>query len=130
MAFVRTLTTDTGTVRNPTWVDVEAAIRQLDAKIHTLVVLAPQLPNETTESHMAIGGGGGDLCIVYVTEDNLSFWNLEDPQRFDGSVRMMIGGQEGEYRPAQCVPRTWALKAAHSYFDNGTRSDDLHWVAS
>ena len=130
MAFVRTLTTDTRTLQNPTWADVEAAIRQLDAKTQTLVILAPRLPDDTSESHMAIGGGRGDLCVVYVTEDNLRFWNLEDPTKPDGSVRMVVGGQEGEYRPAQCVSRSWALKAAQTYFETGTRPDDLPWVAT
>ena len=30
---------------------------------------------------------------------------------------MIVGGQEGDYREEQCVPRQWALTAAKAYFE-------------
>lgn len=133
MSFVKTLTTDDGTTQNPSWNDVEAAITALDAKKTTLVLLAPPPPRgpPAGDHHMGIGGGKDRRCVVYCTEDNLSFWNLEDPARAASTVRimMLVGGQEGDYRDAQCVPKEWAVKAAREYFQYGARAADLPWTA-
>ncbi|XXY44275.1 Imm1 family immunity protein [Sorangium sp. So ce269] len=132
MSFVATLTTDAGTIRNPNWTDAEAAICALDAKNQALVILAPGAPQGPPdgEHHMAIGGGKDGRCVVYTTEDNIHFWNLEDRPKNDTGLRilMMIGGQEGDYRETQCVPREWAIKAAREYFQHGTRASDLPWT--
>jgi hypothetical protein len=132
MSFVTRLTTETGSTENPTWEDVEGAILALDADTRTEVMLAPTAPQGPPEGdhHMGIGGGKDGMCIVYMTEDNLQFWNLEDPSKGEETrrVRMLIGGQEGEYRQAQCVPREWALRAAREYVESGRRTADLTWV--
>ncbi|HTN84028.1 MAG TPA: Imm1 family immunity protein [Sorangium sp.] len=132
MSFATTLTTDAGIIKNPTWSDVEAAVCSLDAKNHTLVVLGPAAPlgPPDGEHHMTIGGGKDDRCVVYMTEDNIHFWNLEDPSKSGTGPRtlMMIGGQEGDYREAQCVPRQWAIKAAREYFQHGARAPELPWT--
>jgi hypothetical protein len=129
---VATLTTDTKTIANPTWVDVEREIIAVDGRQQTLVMLSPVTPDG--DHHMAIGGsgGGGDQFIVYVTEDNLKFWNLTDPNRrgAEHKVRMKIGGQEGEYRAAQLVPREMALSAARRYVEDGGRAPELAWERS
>lgn len=134
MAFVTTLTTDARTIQSPTWADVERAILGLDARTQTLVVLAPAPPLGAPEGehHLAVGGGGDGRFIVYATGDNLTFWNLLDPGRQDNrqKVRMLIGGQEGEYEAAQFVSREMALRAAHRYFEDGQRTDDLTWSPS
>lgn len=132
MSFVTTLTTDVGTIEHPSWGDIEKAIRALDGKNLTLVVLAPAAPKGPPhgEHHMAIGGGKDGRCVVYVTDDNLHFWSLEDAGRSGAGERilMLVGGQEGDYREAQCVSREWALKAAREYFDHGVRASDLPWM--
>ena len=131
---VATLTTDTKTIPNPTWVDVEREIIALDGRQQTLVMLSPAAPKGAPDGdhHMAIGGGGEDHFIVYVTEDNLNFWNLTDPNRrgADHTVRMNIGGQEGEYREAQLVSREMALSAARRYVEDGGRAPELAWEPS
>lgn len=132
MSFVKTMNTDVGTVVNPTWDDVEKAIVDLNAKDMTLIMLAPARPKGPPdgESQMGIGGGKDNRCVVFMTDDNLSFWNLEDPAgRADKRVLMLVGGQEGDYREAQCVPRAWALEAAREYFKSGGRADGLPWTA-
>ncbi len=134
MSFVTTLTTDASTIKNPTWEDVAQAIGALDANSSTLVVLAPAPPEGPPEGdhHMAIGGGKDDRCVVYMTEDNLHFWNLEDVAREGSEKRflMLVGGQEGDYREAQCVSRQWGLRAAREYFEHGIRAADLPWTRS
>ena len=134
MSFATVLTTDDGTVQNPSWSEIEAAILSLDGKTSTLVVLDPGPPKgpPTGDHHMGIGGGKNDLCVVYLTEGNLRFANLEDPGRTGGAgrVTMLAGGQEGDYRAEQCVHRALALRAARAYFETGTRAPDLRWVES
>ena len=132
MSFVTILATDAHTIENPRWEDVEKAILSLDGTAATEVMLAPAPPKGPPDGdhHMGIGGGKDGRCIVYVTEDNLTFWNLEDAAKSQESkcLRMLIGGQQGDYREAQCVPREWALKAAREYFDHGWKVDDLTWT--
>ena len=131
MNFVARLSTDHETEEHPLWDDVIAAIRALDAQELTLLTLAPTPPLGVPEGnhHMCIGGGKDDLCIVYLTEDNMRFWNLVDPAKQASTRRIMIliGGQVGDYREAQCVPREWAILAAKAYFETGTRAAGLHW---
>jgi hypothetical protein len=106
MSFVAMMTTDADTIVNPRWEQVEAAVGSLDARNMTLVILAPAAPKgpPNGDHHMGIGGGKDDRCVVYLTENNLHFWNLEDVAKSKSETRilMLVGGQEGDYREAQC----------------------------
>jgi hypothetical protein len=134
MSFVTTLTTDTGTIEYPSWEEIEKAISALDGKNLTLVMLAPAAPKgpPSGDHHMAIGGGKDGRCVIYITEDNLHFWNLEDASKrgIKRRIEMIVGGQEGDYDEAQCVSREWALKAARAYFERGAPAGDLPWMRS
>jgi hypothetical protein len=79
---------------------------------------------------MGIGGSAQDALIVFITEDNLTFWNLVDPERTgdDEIVRLYIGGQDGEFRRSQLARAEHAIRAAHEYFLTGTRASDLVWA--
>ena len=131
MSYVRVMVTDSGTFKDPTWDAVESELRALNATTNTIVMLSPAGPAGTPadERHMAVGGGDEHL-IVYVTEDNLRFWNAVDPSRQtdDTILRITIGGQEGEYRISQCVTRQAALRAARQYVEDGSRTADLAWT--
>lgn len=131
MPFVETLATDSDEIFRPTWADVEREVRALDAKARTLVTLQPPPPKGAPEGchHLAVGGGEGGRFIVYLTEDNETFWNLVDPE-VRGSLRrvmMTIGGQEGDFREGQFVSLDLALRAARRYFHDGGRAEDLEW---
>ena len=67
-----------------------------------------------------------------MTEDNVNFWNLRAPNRRDAEhkVRMLIGGQEGEYSSAQLVTREMALSAARRYVEDRGRAPELTWEPS
>ena len=130
MSFVTTLIVDSAITAEPAWKQVEAAVMALDGKLVTQVTLAPSDGVPEGDGHMAIAGGKDDRCVVYVTSDNLHFGNLEDPARKGETApfMMVIGGQEGDFRQEQCVPRAWALRAAREYFEHGGRAPDLPWV--
>jgi hypothetical protein len=56
MSFVTTLVTDTRTVDNPDWGDVERAISSLDAETVTEVMLAPPPPKGPPDGdHLSAG---------------------------------------------------------------------------
>ncbi|MCX8501290.1 MAG: hypothetical protein ORO03_06320, partial [Alphaproteobacteria bacterium] len=67
---------------------------------------------------------------VYMTEDSLSFANLVDPDNLgaDRKIKILVGGQEGEYREEQLVSRALVLCAARQYFENGHRASSLMWI--
>jgi hypothetical protein len=75
---------------------------------------------------MALGGHAADQLIVYMTEDNLTFWNLVDPQKNGDNevVLLNIGGQEGDFRRSQLARCEDAIRAAREYYASGT----LAWV--
>lgn len=131
MNFVNVLTTENITIHAPTWEDIAQAIVALDAKTLTLVMLSPASPKGPPDGdhHMAIGGGWNDRHVVYITEDNLRFWNLEDRTKPGAEQRilMRVGEQDGDYREAQCISREWALAAARRYFQDGLRAENLPW---
>lgn len=128
MSFVTKLSIDGHRSTDPTWDDVARAIESLDGSARTPVTLGPS-SREGDERHMGIGGGMGGRCVVYVTDDNLTFWNLEDRSSpGTRAVLIVAGGQEGDFREEQCVvPKSWALKAARRHFDDGSRAPDLPW---
>ena len=134
MPFAVTIETDNETIDNPTWEQVEQAIRSLDAQTVTEVLLAPAAPLGPPEGdhHMGIGGGRDGRYVVFVTEDNLHFWNLQDPDRAADKTPfvMTVGGQAGDYVEAQCVSHQTVLMAAREYFLHGSRANGLNWSTS
>jgi hypothetical protein len=61
---------------NPTWRDIEAAIRRLDGDSCSLLILGI---GEPPAPHMAIGGGDSGRYIVYATPNNMVFHKLINP---------------------------------------------------
>jgi len=110
--------------QNPTWGDIEAAVRLLDGRTRTLVCVGigdPPVP------HMAIGGGEGGKYIVYSTPDNRTFQTLINPQAPRGKCLLKAGGHFGEYELRQCVNLTDALRAARTYAETGEVDPELLW---
>jgi hypothetical protein len=109
---------------NPTWSEIESAIRRLDGNTCTLLVLGigePPVP------HMAIGGGEDGKYIVYTTADNLSFATLINPAASFGKCLLVAGGQRGEYDLRKFVSLTDAMRAAKTYAETGATDPTLAW---
>jgi hypothetical protein len=109
---------------NPSWPEIEAAIRRLDGKDCTLLVLGigePPVP------HMAIGGGEDGLYIVYTTPDNRTFYKLVNPKAPPGKRLLVAGGQRGDYDCRICVGLSDAITAAKTYAETGQCDPTLSW---
>jgi len=109
-------------VPNPSWPEIEAAIRGLDGDRCTLVILGigDSVP------HMGVGGGGGKY-VVYLTDDNLTFYNLIDPQAASGTFELKAGGQFGDYQLRQRANLDQVLVAAKTYAQIGKPDPALRW---
>ena len=108
---------------DPSWLDIEAAIRRLNGETSTLLIIAAGDP----VPHMGIGGGSGGKYVVYATPDNLTFHNLINPNSPTGSCSLKAGGQWGKYALKMCVDLSHALRAAKTYADSGRCDDGLAW---
>ena len=117
---------DAREVTNPNWEQIETAIRRLDGKTCTLVILGVGDP----VPHMAIGGGGDGKYIVYATMDNLSFQTLVNPSAPPGKCMLVAGGQAGDYALKICVGLQEALLAAKTYAETGEVDSGLTWENS
>jgi immunity protein Imm1 of predicted polymorphic toxin system len=107
----------------PSWEDIEAALRKLDGESCSLVVLGigdPPVP------HMAIGGGNGKY-IVYATADNAVFHKAMNTRAPDRKCSIVAGGQRGMYDLRMCVTFDQALRAAETYALTGTLDPSLSW---
>lgn len=108
-------------LENPSLTQFYEALDQLDAKKHTIMMLSG------ADASLTIGGGSGQY-IVYVSDKNETIWNLKNPIKSVGTVRVNIGGQEGDYDLCQIIPKPDVYKAACTFFQSGLLDADLVWV--
>jgi hypothetical protein len=109
-------------IENQDWSQIEAAIRELDAKSKTLVTLGVD-----DETYMTIGGGGAGKYVVSATFDNMSFHNLVDLSKPDETQKLIVGGQEGIYPAKVCVDLLPCLVAARTFAESGKLDTLLDW---
>ncbi|MEH2397134.1 Imm1 family immunity protein [Nostoc sp.] len=103
------------------WLEIEAAIKELDGHRKTLVTL------ETDgETHMAIGGGI-QKYVVYVTFDNENFHYLVDLSKSNTDETVIVGGQEGVYPAKSCIDLNTTLKAAKTFAELGIMEESVIW---
>ena len=103
------------TVQNPTLQQVTDAVRQLDGKQFTEVVLSGD------KRELTISGGNDDRYIAFISVDgDQVFYNLINPQGSpDLDLRVVAGGQVGSYPSRGVVPLKDALSAATSFYETG-----------
>jgi hypothetical protein len=108
---------------DPAWQDIETAIRRLDGRKCTMLILEIGDP----VPHMGIGGGEDGKYIVYTTPDNWVFHNLINPQAAPGKSLLVAGGQRGDYANRQCINLPEVLRAAKTYAETGELDPSLVW---
>ena len=113
-------------VANPTWAQIEAAIRRLNNQNLNDVYLQPDRDN--TETYLGIGGGNGRY-IVTGANSNKTFPTIVHGDRpGERKVTLVVGGQLGEYPENWIVDLESALRAARAFYDAGGFSTNEKWV--
>jgi hypothetical protein len=108
-------------IENPSWEQIEKAIRNLDGEHKTIVTL-----EASDEIHMAIGGGP-EQYIVYATFRDMEFYTLVDLSKPEGREMLVTGGQEGDYPSKQCVDLNTTLSAAKTFAELGALENSVSW---
>lgn len=113
------------TLKDATWADVARLIKRLDARKHTVASLKIDDDNNLT-----VGGGGGRF-IVTVTADGDRFFDLVLTAPTDMStIRLNVGGQEGEYPADQVVDEDTAVACAMTYLKSSKMDERFTWRES
>ena len=103
------------TVQSPTLQDVTDAVRRLDGKQHTEVILS----GDKRELTISGGNEGRFIAFISVNGDE-AFYNLINPQGSpDVDLRLVTGGQVGTYPSRVVVPLSDVLNAATGFYESG-----------
>ena len=112
-------------VADPSWTDVETAIRALNGTTHNDIYLYPSAHD--TDTYLCIGGGSGRYIVSGSTHGE--FPTLADRRRAGApQERVVVGGQPGDYPGHWVVTLEAALRAARAFFDAGAFTSDVPWV--
>jgi hypothetical protein len=110
-------------IHEPTWPQIEAAIRALDNSRHTLVMLAHDL-----DHWMGLGAGGdGGRYFVTTHEGEGVDYIAITPDAPSKVLVLVVGGQDTGYTMRETVDLEAALLAAATYAVDGTRDPALTW---
>jgi hypothetical protein len=112
-------------ISNPTWANVESAIRLLDNAACNDVYLRPI--NATQDTFLCIGGGAGRY-IVSGSENGTRFPTLSNPEGATTKlIPLCVGGQLAEYPSRWVVDLHHALTATRKFYDTGTFDCGVAW---
>ncbi len=114
-------------ISGPTWEAIEQAIRALDQRQRTQLVLDRQ-----DGSHMLIGGGTGryNVCVTKARDEDEQYFTLADNNApSDGHENLVTGGQLGRFPARAVVGLEDALKAAKAFFQDGSLTAELAWFS-
>ena len=111
--------------QNPSWVEIESAIRQLDGRQRTEVSIAGD-----GEAHMSITGGNGTY-LISATPNNDVFYDLRNPDGApDEKFKIVSGGQTVTASAEEVVDLDTALQAARTFAEWGTFDPTLAWLTN
>jgi hypothetical protein len=111
-------------LKDPTWSDIEAAIRRLDNKRFNDIYL--HRDEDSEDFWLSVGGGSGRYLVTGASPDG--FPTVVDRTRASLPDELLcVGGQHG-YFPARWIqPLDVALKAVHIFFDTGEYRGPVEW---
>ncbi|MHC5595710.1 MAG: hypothetical protein ACYTXC_07045 [Nostoc sp.] len=109
-------------IKDPNWIQIEAAIRELDGKSKTLVTLKAD-----DETYMNIGGGNLAKYVVTATFNNKRFDVLVDLSKSDEIETLVVGGEEKNYPVKMCGDLLHCLVAARTFTESGKLDALLSW---
>ena len=121
-------TYDEHQVHEPSWADVEAAIRALNGRDLNDLYL-----NLDDPTWMGIGGGDGKYLVSATfglgTGHERHFVACDRTKTASRPTNIVVGGQLSDYPAHQIVDLKIALAAARTFVHNGSLSDDVDWEA-
>ncbi|WP_238845576.1 Imm1 family immunity protein [Nostoc edaphicum] len=109
-------------VKDPNWIQIEAAICELDGKSKTLVTL-----KSDDETYMNIGGGKSAKYVVNATLNSKIFDVLVDLSKSDEIETLVVDGEEKNYPAKMCVDLLRCLVAARTFTESGKLDPLLYW---
>ncbi|MEH2386441.1 MAG: Imm1 family immunity protein [Nostoc sp.] len=109
-------------IKDENWIQIEAAIRELDGESKTLVIL-----KSDDETYMNIRGGKSAKYVVTATFNNKKFDVLVDLSKSDEIEKLVVGGQEENYSAKMCVDLLHCLVAARAFTQSGKLDPLLSW---
>jgi hypothetical protein len=116
---------DGGELRDPTADDLDRTLGRLDGRRCTLLTL------QSEAGHLTIGGSAGDGLVVYAEVGDGAFWTARAPgSASNGTVRVVAGGQPGDYPVRLVTTREVARAAATAFLTSGTLSKQVEWERS
>jgi immunity protein Imm1 of predicted polymorphic toxin system len=111
---------------NPSWNDVEDAIRALNA--HDLNDVYLEGPDD---ARMVIGGGAGRYLISVDVPDSevvvKHFSPVNAAADSNELIELVVAGSLGEWLATELVDLDLALAAARSYYEDGTLTNAVKW---
>jgi hypothetical protein len=112
-------------VQNPTWADVEQAIRSLNNSERNDLYLTPD--KSDLETYLAVGGGDGRYLVTgsVANERFPTIVNLDKPS--SPKELLLVGGQEGDYPANWIVDFETALHAAKVFYEAGAFAAGANW---
>ena len=117
-------------IRDPSWTDVEAAVRRLDNARFTDVSLSFDEGKDRTS--MLLSGGRDDRVICCVARPDDPAWDqafryVVDSEWQSGEFMQVIGGQGSDLPASLSVKREVALAAARYFFEQLALDPSLAW---
>ncbi|MDX2012394.1 MAG: Imm1 family immunity protein [Myxococcaceae bacterium] len=110
-------------VSDPSWHEIETAIRAMDGAERTSVVLRPSL--EDPETMLVVGGGENDrrVCFFYDGDE----YNLVDQDNDSQEPVEVLMGQTSVRSRRELVPLEAVLAAVERFFETGAIQGDA-WL--
>jgi hypothetical protein len=109
-------------IKDPNWIKIEAAIRELDGNTKTLVTL-----KSDDETYMKIRRGKSGKYVVTATFNHKIFNFLVNLSKSDEIEKLIVDEQEENYPPKRCVDLLHCLLAARTFTESGKLDALLDW---
>ncbi len=112
-------------VKNPSWCEIEEAIRSLNNGERNDIYLVPD--ENAPETYLGIGGGAGRYLVTGSVR-NERFPTIVDPNKEPTPKELLlVGGQDGDYPANWIIDLETALRAAKVFYDAGTFGQGANW---
>ncbi len=138
MMYVKKLTIDnldnleegniTQEIDNPTWNEIESAIKNMDGERRSIVILSPKLSDHPEDDeYFNIGGGENGLyiCFLYDIQGN-EFALINSSQKSDQLIQI-FAGEKLTRALNECVGLEAVLLASQTYAESGKLDKRFSW---